>query len=278
MAVSEEAKLYPYSFQNEYQELLKKKYVLIPHKGTYLLPLSYNDNPNNEVYEQAFPQEIKSKHGKFNDYTEAEFQVSFLILTNKNIFNSKFNTFIGYTHTSWWQVYNSDWSRPFRENNYAPEVFFRRVLEDAPSFMSGNLLMYDFGFIHHSNGQIQELSRSWNRAFYRFGILFDKLLVKTTLWHRIPEKEVDDDNPRAYQYFGYGEIELRHKFEGHTYQLKIIPGTQKQGFEFSLNSPWKEGLHFYTKIGYGHGLSLLDYNHDNRKIGIGFILADPFTK
>ena len=267
-----------YPFLKEYKGLISKKYILIPHRGTYLLPFIYNDNPNNKVYETAFPDVVKEKRGNFNDYTEAEFQISFLILTNKNIFNSGFDTFIGYTHQSWWQVYNTDWSRPFRETNYAPEVFFRKVPDDPVSFFLGKILVYDFGFIHQSNGQIQELSRSWNRFFYRVVLVFDQIMLKTTLWHRLPEETNEDENPRIYNYLGYGELEIKHKFNSHSYQLRIIPGIKKQGFEFSINTPWKEGLQFYTRVGYGYGLSLLDYDHDNRKIGMGFILADPFTK
>lgn len=158
-----------------------------------------------------------------------------------------------------------------------PGWSFRRILDQPVSLMSGELIAYDFGFIHQSNGQIQELSRSWNRFFYRFMYIIDRLLIKTTLWYRVPEKTEDDENSREYNFLGYGEVEVNYKYQAQKYQLRIIPGLKKQGFELSVSSPWKEGLRFYTKIGHGYGLSLLDYDHDNRKIGVGFILADPFS-
>ena len=266
--------------KEEYTDLLSKKYSLIPHKGTYLLPFLYTEFPNNDVY-KPFSDDLKDgdNRGKFNKHLEAEMQVSFLILLNEKLLNSNFDLFFGFTQRSWWQVYNDSWSRPFRETNYEPEVFVRNVL-DSPYILpfGAKLLLYDIGIAHQSNGQIQELSRSWNRVFIRMGLMLGDLGARISLWQRIPEKRTLDDNPDVYKYLGYGEIDFAYTKENFQSKLRIIPGIEKQGAELSLSLPWKEGLRFYTKMGYGYGLSLIDYNYNNSKIGFGFTLTDPLIE
>ena len=259
-----------------YYEMLDQKYSLMPHKETYILPVLYNDNPNNRPFENALAAQSLDERGDFNRNLEAEFQISFSILTGKNIFGSDYNMFVGYTQRSWWQVYNEDWSRPFRETNYAPEVYTRRVFDKPLSLFGGEILGYDLGLIHQSNGQVQELSRSWNRIYGRVGIIHDQVLIGLTLWDRIDEERAKDDNPDIYKYMGHGELDILYKYESHSYRLRVVPGTKHQGYEFSFSSPWKEGLRFYAKASYGYGLSLLDYDHDNRRVGIGIEVANPF--
>lgn len=263
--------------KREYENILTKDYVLMPHKGTYILPISYNNNPNHSVFEPIEQEVGDESRGRFTRYLETEFQVSFLILTNKKIFGSNFDTFLGYTHTAYWQLYNEDWSRPFRETNYTPEFFARYIYDKPKDFLGLKLVAYDFGLVHQSNGQIQELSRSWNRAFTRVAFLSGSTVFNLSLWYRFPEKREDDDNPYMYRYLGYGEIDINHKFKEDDLNFKIIPGSKYISGEISYSTPWKEGLRFYAKASYGRGLSLQDYNHENRRIGLGLILANPFV-
>lgn len=263
--------------KTEYDSLVEKSYILLPHKGNYILPISYNNNPNNKVFETVENNPEFSDRGRYNKNLETEFQVSFLILTNKNIFGTNFNTFVGYTHKAFWQLYNEEWSRPFRETNYEPEFFARYIYNEPKIVLGMNLIAYDVGIVHQSNGQIQELSRSWNRIFTRMAFLSGSTLMNFSLWYRLPEDESDDENPNIYRYLGYGEIDLIHRFKEDNMHLKIIPGTKYLSGELSYSTPWKEGLRFYTKISYGYGLSLQDYNHEGRKVGIGITLADPFS-
>jgi phospholipase A1 len=207
--------------KDEYNKLLEKKYVLLPHKGTYLLPFSHNDNPNSNTF-KTIEDENKDR-GTFYERTETEFQISFLILTNKNIFNTNFNTFIGYTHRAYWQVYNKDWSRPFRETNYMPEIFARYVFDKPPKILNAHYIGYDIGFVHQSNGQVQELSRSWNRIFSRFTFLAGSTFFNFTLWYRLPESKDENENPYMYKYRGYGEIDMRHEFGELDLRLRILP-------------------------------------------------------
>lgn len=263
--------------KSDYESLLRKKYILLPHKGSYLLPISYNNNPNTDTFESIEDTSLYLDRGKFNKNLETEFQISFLVLTNENIFGTKFNTFAGYTQKSFWQLYNEEWSRPFRETNYMPEFFARYDFDEPVNFFGSSLMSYDFGVVHQSNGQVQKLSRSWNRIFVRTLILSGETLFNISLWHRLEEPAGIDDNPSIHRYLGYGEIDITYKFEHENVQLKLIPGTKYLSGELAVSTPWKEGLRFYTKISHGYGLSLQDYNHKSRKVGVGIILSDPFS-
>ncbi len=265
--------------EKNYNNLIHNKIALIPHEGTYILPVSYSEKPNNKPYEALSKSSPERKdRGDFAQKMEAEFQFSFLVMMAQEAFESKYDLFIGFTQRSYWQVYNGDWSRPFRESNYKPEVFVRDHFENSiDTIFGGKIKVYDFGYVHQSNGQVQELSRSWDRIFFRTLMHFDRLFLKLTLWHRVTEEREEDDNPDLYKYLGYGELDFRYIWEGQSYNLRIIPGVEKQGLELSYSSPWKEGLRFYTKIGHGYGLSLQDYDHNHSRIGIGFILSDFLT-
>ena len=169
--------------KTEYESILEKEYMILPHKGNYFIPFSYSFLPNNDVYDVIRTTKDLRERGQYNKNIETEFQVSFSLLVSRDIFSSDFHLFLGYTQRSWWQLYNTDWSNQFRETNYSPEVFARKILETPDDFLGGKLLAYDFGFIHQSNGRTQELSRSWNRLFFRFSLLYGRTLLKLSLIH-----------------------------------------------------------------------------------------------
>ena len=259
--------------RKEYNTILNKPYVLLPHKGSYLLPLSYNNNPNEDAYDVLDDIETKGR-GDYYRPNEAEFQISFMTLTNRNLFGTNFDLYLGYTHEAWWQVYNDGWSRPFRENNYSPEIFGRRLLENTWEVLGGKVVAYDIGYVHQSNGQAQELSRSWNRWFFRFAALYGEVFMRATIWHRIPEDSNRDDNPDIEEYVGYGELKFDRLFSKARFGTRIVPGTKKQGIEFSYSYPWQEGLRYYIKLGHGYGLNLIDHDHKTERIGFGISLTD----
>lgn len=67
--------------KKEYESLLDKKYILLPHKENYLIPLSYNFKPNNSSYSVlTSPPELQER-GDYNRNLEAEFQISFMFVT-----------------------------------------------------------------------------------------------------------------------------------------------------------------------------------------------------
>ena len=102
-------------------------YIMTPHKMTYLLPIIFSDKVNRKVYVNVgqWADEIQS--------VEAKFQFSLKVpLTKKAIFTEDDSLDFGFTVQSWWQVYNQKLSRPFRETNYQPELFYTAPLEWQP--------------------------------------------------------------------------------------------------------------------------------------------------
>lgn len=260
--------------KNTYLELKDKRFLLLPHKGNFLLPLSYNhkarENSSRSVLLNEFPE-----RGRYNKDLETEFQISFSINIFSDILGSDYDFYLGYTHHSWWQVYNKNWSRPFRETNYNPEFFFRKVYSVKGDSNNIQLVLNDMGYQHQSNGQIQELSRSWDRIYIRQIYSWKRLLFTLNLWHRMSDDI--DDNPDIQRYLGYGELSIDYRFKKAMGGIRIIPGDRYAGAELSYSYPLQDNIRFFTKAFYGYGNSLIDYNNKNRRLGIGFILTDPRT-
>jgi phospholipase A1 len=255
----------------EYEALMSRPFVLLPHRDNYIIPVSYNNTPNEEAYEfltQEYPD-----RGPYNNKTELEFQISFSVVIAKNMFRSSVDLLGAYTQQSWWQVYNSDWSRQFRESNYNPELFARHVLNPPPSMFGTRAVLLDYGYMHQSNGQVQELSRSWDRLFIRSLLHYKNLIIMPTLWYRIPEGDSEDNNPDITDYLGYGELEISNLSEKHNWRMKLLPGTERLGIEIAYSYPMTEYIRYYLKINYGYGHSLIDYNHKTERIGIGIVLT-----
>ena len=264
--------------KTEYQSVLEKSFILLPHRGSYFIPLNYNNSPNRDVYQSISTEAPFSERGEYNRHYEAEFQVSFAVLVDRDFLGSSYNIFAGYTQKSWWQIYNSDWSRQFRETNYNPELFARKLFDETPQWAGINLIAFDLGYMHQSNGQIQELSRSWDRLFVRAILNYQNILFIPTLWYRLPDGDGIDENPDTKEFIGHGELVLTYLYKKHQWDLKIIPGTEKQGVEVSHSYPIKRGLRLYEKIKYGYGHSLIDYDHSTESIGIGITLSNLFNQ
>ena len=87
---------------------------VVPHRPNYLLPYSYNASPNHAAF-------LSQSKGQSLQNAEAKFQISFRVPLWKNILARDINFYAAYTQLSYWQVYNSRASTPFRETNYEPE-------------------------------------------------------------------------------------------------------------------------------------------------------------
>lgn len=254
----------------EPRSLLDQKYLLYPHKRNYLLPLSYVWNPSEELYTQAKAGSAANR-GDYYRKPEAEFQISFFITADRSPFNLNGDLVLAYTHQSWWQVYNSDWSKPFRETNYSPELFFRTLNSSEKQFLGLDLSFYDIGYVHQSNGQIQELSRSWDRLFFRTLLTDESLTAIFTLWVRIPETGSKDENADIAGYRGLGEIEVKRSFGKINLESKL-PLARTPGIEVNLSYPWQDNLRWFISGRTGYGHSLIEYDKDTSRLGIGIAL------
>jgi phospholipase A1 len=250
-------------------------YVITPHKMNYILPVSYSTDINRDAY-KTFNEWGENLHE-----IEAKFQLSIKVpLNTKKLFTRDDGLFFGFTLQSWWQLYSDGISKPFRETNYQPEIFYLSPLRYHP--FDGNTAIV-VGFEHQSNGRTQGLSRSWNRVYLNF--LFEKgdFALSFQPWWRVPEGDKDDpldpdgdDNPDIRDYMGNFQLASVYKWDDYELSIKGRQNftTHKGGFEFGLTFPLWGKLRGYLQYTNGYGESLIDYNHDQQTLGLGIALTN----
>ena len=250
-------------------------YVITPHKINYILPVSYSDNVNSEVYDSV------NDWGENLHSIEAKFQLSIKVpLNTKKLFTRHDGLFFGFTLQSWWQVYSDDISKPFRETNYQPEIFYLSPLKYHPFDGNTGIIV---GFEHQSNGRTQGLSRSWNRMYLNFLYEKENFALSFQPWWRLPESEKEnpldsdgDDNPDIADFMGHFQLATIYKWD--VYELSIKGrqnfSTHKGHVEFGATFPLWGKLRGYLQYTNGYGESLIDYNHKQQTIGLGIALTN----
>jgi phospholipase A1 len=250
-------------------------YVLTPHKMNYILPFITTDNVNKEAY-----NDFGDWRENLED-VEAKFQISLKVPMNSNdLFLEGDGLYFGFTLQSWWQIYADNISKPFRETNYQPEVFYLAPLDWQP--LGGNTGVM-VGFEHQSNGRTQLLSRSWNRAYLNF--LYEKgdFALSFKPWFRLSEDEKEnesdpegDDNPDIGDYMGHFELSAIYKMTDYEFSIKGRQNFSENhgGLELGVTFPLWGKLRGYVQFTKGYGESLIDYNHDQQRFGLGIALTN----
>ncbi|MCP3922049.1 MAG: phospholipase A [Desulfobacterales bacterium] len=241
------------------------------HKPNYIL--IYNS------YHQADDKSFPSTED------EIKFQFSF----KHNLMWLDFgNLYFGYTQKSFWQIYDDENSRPFRETNYNPEIFFRTAE------LSG--LSLDIGVEHESNGGTVEYdsggnavdkSRSWNRAYlspkYKYEISKSSFFqIELKMWDQIDENnkssntnELGDENSDIDSYYGSKELRLKLKLDDLIVSTMSRRNfTSKRGaFQLDVSYPIYTGLYLHLQFFEGYGESLIDYNNSKTTYGVGLMFT-----
>ncbi len=256
--------------------------VITPHKRNYLLPFSYVDNPNSAPFATTNNQ----TDSEFNlDNFEVKFQLSFKAPITESLITNEDALFFGFTLQSYWQMYNSDLSSPFRETNYQPEIFYGLVND----FKVGNWVnrVNLFGIEHQSNGRSQPLSRSWNRVYIQSVWENKNQVFMIKPWYRLPEKEKTDplqadgdDNPDIEDFMGFFEASYTYKWDEQTFSMMLRNNLRTSNNRGAIQLDWTfpMGKRFkgYTQVFHGYGESLIDYNFKTTRIGVGVLLSDIF--
>lgn len=246
-----------------------------PYRPTYILPLFYTFDPNLGPNTPSQPVEPYTSNDVRN--TELKFQLSLKSKVAEDLFDTNADLWFGYTQESHWQVFNEDNSRPFRATDYQPEIFLTQpVTADLP--FGGRLRMLGAGAIHHSNGQDDPLSRSWNRAYLMAGAEWGKLSVIPRLWTRVKNESAnDDDNPDIEDFMGYGDVKFLYDLadqQSISGTLRYNPSTNKGAAQIDYVYPLTKNVNGFVQLFQGYGESLIDYNHENTSIGFGIVLND----
>ena len=248
---------------------------LRPHRPIYGLvhwTSDKNDVPNSPTRAFDFPRPVDL------DSVEGKIQLSFKTKLAEGLLGTRSDLWFGYTQVSYWQVGNRDQSSPFRETNYEPEATWIVPVD----WGLGGLRMRFLGLTlnHQSNGQGGSLSRSWNRLIGEAAADYGPWSFHVRPWTRAFASSGErDDNPDIEDYAGRGELVVAWRRDGH-----VVTATGRhtlRGDERSRGSlrldwafPLAGSLNGHVQIFSGYGLNLIDYNHRQTTIGLGFSFLD----
>lgn len=251
--------------------------VITPHRMNYVMPVLTTNSLHLDPYEdfEGIPEGFSN--------VEAKFQLSLKVpLNQEDVLFTGDSVYFAFTVEAWWQLYSQDISKPFRETNYRPEIFYLTPVSWHP--FGGNTA-FMVGIEHQSNGQAAILSRSWNRVYAQF--LYEKgnFALAFKPWYRLSEDADQfpgdpngDDNPDIADFMGHFELYAGYKFND--YEATIMTrrnfNTANGAFELGFTFPLWGRLRGYTTFFNGYGESLIDYNHKQTRFGLGIALTDVF--
>ena len=242
-----------------------------PHLPMYVMPLWYNATPNYDIHSPTQDHVRASKD--YLQHLDSKLQISMKTKLAQDVFDTNADVWLGYTQQSYWQVYNSKYSRPFRSSDYQPEIFLTQPIKgDLPG--NGSLRMLGAGLVHESNGQSDPLSRSWNRIYAMAGTEWGKLTVIPRLWLIANE---ESDNPDIGDYMGYGDVRWLYSLNDQSTVggvMRYNPSTNKGAIQVDYAYPLKGGMKAILQVFHGYGENIQDYNHKSTNIGIGFMFND----
>lgn len=220
------------------------------HKENYIFPL-YRTTP---------------KQLDANNSSELKYQLSLkleLLKTETSSLN------FAYTQKSYWQVYDSENSRPFRETNYNPEVFYR---------IGSKLTFLDIGYEHESNGEEDPLSRSWDRVYLKAFIQSPTFRISYKVWSIIDEEfygsQYPERNKSMKHFYGVQELEFGAQVGSIVLKAKGRYNTESEHgfFESMLLFPLNKTVLFGFVYTNGYGDNLRSYNSKHESVGVGFLL------
>lgn len=171
---------------------------------------------------------------------------------------------LAYTQTSWWQVTQD--SMPFRESNYAPEIFMQIPISSTDFINYAKV-----GLMHESNGKDGANSRSWNKLYLQTAFSVGELEITPRIWHSF---YFDDTNADIRHYMGYGDLKLSYNYARQNFSLKVRNNLDFKDNKGAVQFDWffpifNSGFYGYLQYFSGYGESLADYNQHVDKIGLG---------
>lgn len=249
-------------------ESSRNPFALMPYEQNYIL-YTFTDGINRSAYQALDP----AFANQLDDH-EIKFQVSLMFPIAKGVLGRNSALVASYTQMSQWQALNSDISAPFRETNYEPQVFVAWLTDWK--LLGFKLRMVEAGFNHQSNGRGEALSRSWNRLFANFLFEKENLSVNFKPYIRLQESIEEDDNPNIEDYLGNHRLDLAYKSgeDVFTYRTRYSFKGNRGSLEIGWSRQITPKVRLYAQAFTGYGESLIDYNHNQTRIGIGFMLND----
>ncbi len=255
------------------EQAVGNPFAISQHRRNYILPLSYSSNPNTRGVNGLNDENV--------DRLETKYQLSMKLPVWLPQKEDASGLYLGFTAVSYWQVYNSSVSKPFRETNYEPEVFYSWNSEfEFAGFVFNQAQV---GFNHQSNGQSGFRSRGWNRLFASITFSDEQAFYYLKGWYRIKEDPkndpldaMGDDNPDITNFLGHAELGYGLKLGKFNLLTKLRnnfkTGDNKGSVELNLSYPVNDRYDVLLQYFNGYGESLIDYNRHQQRIGLGIQL------
>lgn len=251
-------------------------FVVRTFAPNFLLPAHYTSSVNKTPTSPTHPAGGAFGYRK----TEAELQLSLRAKVVEDFLLPDAAVWFAYTQQSIWQLWNGQDSSPFRSSDYQPEAMFVVPVPGRMGDLGGGWRwrMAIAGIAHESNGQADPLSRSWNRLYLGTAFTHDDVALQARFNYRLPESGVDD-NPHITDDIGNTELTASW-FPGETTMQLVGRTSFKSARRGSLQFNWTrpvfaakpDGLRWYVQLFSGYGETLLDYNHRQNSVGLGFTL------
>ncbi len=256
------------------REAAARPFSILAHKPNYVLVGAYNA----EGWDSNLYQQTENEPDYENKDVEAQFQISLKVPLAIDLFGDRMDIYAAYTNRSFWQVYNREYSEPFRETNHEPELWVQ-FRNDWQIFGLTNAVN-SVGFVHQSNGQAGLQSRSWNRLYANFIFEKDDYVLSFKPWLWISKDKSTSDSPDITDFLGHGEFRAAWHRNRHVVSMMLRnqlesgfkDGAVELGWSFPVfNYPYLKG---YVQYFYGYGESLIDYDNKVNRIGIGISITD----
>lgn len=251
-------------------DLRDRQFAISPNRANYII-YTYNNDPNeNPFIEKGFEGEPSD----FLEDDELKFQVSFQMPLATELFGGNTDLLFAYTSVAWWQTFNNDIANPFRETNYEPEFIFRTYANK--DILGLNLVNWELGYNHQSNGQSEPTSRGWDRAVGSAAFeLTDNTVFGLRAWHILDSQ---DNNSDIERYMGYGEFFLGWVPNRNTFTAMYRPASEGDAVQLTWSYPISRYLRLYAQYWNGYGESLIDYQVRTQRFGIGVALNDVLSR
>ena len=245
----------------------RESFTMTTERSNYFL-VTHMSAPNQAPYELAGANEQLNNQ-------EVKFQLSLKAKMGDDLFGGNGDLWFSYTQVSWWQIFNGAISAPFRETNYEPGVYFSFLTN--LSWAGFRLRTVNAGFVHQSNGRAQPLSRSWNRVFADLQVVRGYFVLGFKPWLRIKETPATDDNPDLTDYVGNYELRASYWWKNQVFSVmarNLLDGQHRYNAELDWSFPIKGKMRGLVQWYKGYGESLIDYNYNMNRIGLGVLLTD----
>jgi phospholipase A1 len=254
------------------QRQARRSLGILPYRKNYALPVTYNDNVNRNLAQEP-SIELPLLGEDVFDNVEMKFQISFEVPLWTRILNRNLDVYFAYTQLAFFQAYNREYSSPFRETNYEPELglHWQPNLRIGPRASRWRLASMRVAADHQSNGRSEPLSRSWNRITAETSVERGDLSLALRLWAQLDSNP--PDNPDIEDYLGFGELRAGYALGRHRLGL-MLRSLEHPTVQLDWSYPLGDRVRIYAQYFNGYGESLIDYDHSVNRVGVGFLLED----